>query len=236
MSDNSSDYSQYFEHSVGITNLMNWLARWQKFNKSYDITQTTIELGDLISGRFAIGVPKNKSFGKNVFICIQPEELLWAKSIKWSRLVIKEGSNKLYLVSERVEGDSENIPDIPAFAISLNFDSDEKISFLRAQKNIDFRELWYDEQKQQRISRSLPLWTLPLGIISLDADVISEDEYKVKHTFNELLNNKINKTNRDNSHFVGNQAIVQDPELKKLIESFDSNTVPKVRVDDDKYK
>lgn len=223
------DYKKYLAHSFGISNLINWLGRWHKFNQSYHIDSTFIELGSLVSGRFGIGVPKNKSFGKHLFIAVQPEELLWVELIQWDRCVIKENEDKLYLVAKRLNGDEETMPDVPAFAISLLFDSSDKVELLKTQKNIDFRQLWYeDDNNTQHISRNLPLLSLPLSLISKEQPILSEIEIHTSNSFDDLLLRKIEKTNSYNSSFQGGSSTIMDPALKSLLETFDPNSVQKV--------
>jgi len=223
------DHKKYLSHSVGITNLINWLGRWHKFNQSYEIGETMIELGSLVSGRFGVGIPKNKSFGKHIFIAVQPEELMWIKLISWDRCVIREGEDKLYIVAKRLAGDEESLPDVPAFALSLLFDSSEKIELLKTQKNIDFRQLWYeDDNNTQHISRSLPLLSLPLLTTEKDSEILSETEINITNSFDDLLMKKIQKTNSYNSSFQGNKTVIMDPALRSLVDNFDPKSVPQV--------
>lgn len=223
------DYQKYLTHSMGMSNLINWLGRWYRFNQSYEINESFIHLGSLISGRFGIGIPKNKHFGKHLFLAIQPEEQLWLNKIEWARCVLKEEEQRFYLVSKRLEGDQNKLPDIPAFAISLLFDSSDKIDLLKSMQNFDFRELWYEDDNQtQHISRGCPLMTLPLTQLSLNTPVFSDSETIIKNTFEDLLNKQIEQTNRYNNQYQGEASHVNNSELQFLLNKFDEKIVPKV--------
>lgn len=228
------DYQKYLTHSMGMSNLINWLGRWYRFNHSYDINESFIHLGSLVSGRFGIGIPKSKSFGKNLFLAIQPEEQSWINAIKWDRCVLKEEENRLYLVSKRIDGDMDKLPDIPAFSISLLFDSSDKIDLIKSMTHFDFRELWYEDgenendDKIEHISRGCPLFTLPLIQLAVNTPVFSTSETVIKNTFEELLNNKINKTNSYNEHYEGSATKIVNPDLQFLIQEFDNNKIAKV--------
>lgn len=187
--------SEYFKNVIGLTNLAGWLSRWYQFEKSFKITESSIFIDGLISGRFVLGIPKNKNFGNNIFLAIQPEEMLWFKHISWSHFCVDLENNRLHIVSKRIYGMNDKTPDFPAFSIAILFDVVDKLQFVERQNFLDVRELWYeDEGKIEHISRSSSVNSLKVKILKPGESILKQEDFAVNANkdYDSIMASKLN--------------------------------------------
>jgi len=190
--------SEYFKNVIGLTNLAGWLSRWYQFEKSFKVTESSILIDGLISGRFALGIPKNKNFGNNIFLAIQPEEMLWFKNITWSHFSVDKENNRLHIVSKRIYSIHEKAPDFPSFSIAILFDAVDKLQFVERQSTLDIRELWYEDNGNiEHISRSASLTSLPVKILQPGQSVLRTEEFaqNASTSYENLINKKMSSQN-----------------------------------------
>lgn len=190
---------EYFTNVIGLTNLATWLSRWYKFEKSFKITESSIFVDGILSARFILGVPKSKKFGTNVFLAIQPEELLWFKNITWSHLAVDYSNNRLHIVSKNIPGCNDKTETLPSFSISILFDSIDKLKFLSEQSEIDIRQIWYeDDGTTEHISRNSSLLSLPVKILLENEPVVTFIESSKTNNYESLMAKKISIQNKYN--------------------------------------
>lgn len=196
--------------------LLGWLTRWDRFPDAYVQSGAAVVLGEFPSRRFALGVPKKRSFGRFPFLALQSDEADWMGSIVWDRAVVQEGSRRLTLVAQRCTGDGQNVPDLPGFSVSLTFDLTDKVEILTLSPRLEARGLWF-EDGESRVANGLPLWSLPLRSIPANQPVMSEDEVAAERSFRDLVREQLSRTSRAFNPGFSGEAATLDEEQRKML-------------------
>lgn len=206
----------YLRHTAGITALLGWLTRWDRFPDAYTQEGASVTLGDFPSRRFALGVPKKRSFGRFPFLALQRDEADWMGSIVWDRAVIQAGSRRLTLVAQRCAGDGSNVPDLPGFSISLNVDLVDKLEILALSPRLEARGLWF-EDGESRVANGVPLWSIPLRTVAENEPVMAPDETAAERTFRDLVREQLGRTSRAFNPGFSGEAATLDEEQRKML-------------------
>ncbi len=160
---------KYLEHCAGFYSLLAWLEEEKKEGFSYQLSNQIIELDTLRSRYFSLGIKKGT---KEVFLAIQPSESDWFRLIKWNKVIIKNNRNKIYFLADVVDGDQQENPDMPPFAISLTIDSIDKIMILQSIKNLVGREYFQDDTGTIHVNFHKKLFTIPIEIYESNTPIV----------------------------------------------------------------
>lgn len=225
------DYTSYFKHVLGLTSLMAWIKLWERIESSPTIENNIIYLGNIASQRIGFGVPKSKRYGKYPFLAFQKEERQWMELIPWNRCFMIKDNASLILISEKTIGDGQTLSDLPALALVIPFDQEEKINILKKTGYVGFRGLWEGEESDlaQLFVESGPAWNqFKIKEQNESDDWFLKEEMTNGMSFAELMSQKINASNREsNPGYLGNPTQV-GAQFKDLVEGFDPNKIIKV--------
>lgn len=227
------DHTQYFKHLLGLTGLMAWLKRWERFEGSPVFEGNELHLGPIASQRIGFGVPRSARYGKTPFLAFQKEERQWVELMPWTRGFVVPSRSLLVLVASSAVGDHEQLSDLPAFALAIPFDQPEKIAILNKAEKICFRGLWFEEDSESHLSvaclESGPAWqTLNLESKEEGEEWLTIQEKSKGLSFDEMLMQKIQNSNREiNPGYLGNATPVSQ-QFKNLVDTFDPSKIKKV--------
>jgi hypothetical protein len=172
---------KYLLHSSGIYTMLAWIEQQITLGTGTTTFQQTIFIPQLGSRRFALGISKNNKI-KKTFLGIQPNESKWIQLINWDSIVIREKDNNMYLVSSMVQGDDIEYPDIPSFAVAIQFDSIDKLNLLTNIKKLEGREFFIDSDGAIRVNYHSQIFNLPIKHLLVNEPYLNEDEKITNYT------------------------------------------------------
>ena len=209
------EFKIYFKHTIGIS----LLGIWSK-NNDVSIHENIIDIPFSKSHLFKIGIPTSIR-EKYLYLACERNELNWLKRIVWNRLIIDKFNKKIILISQRLEGDKENIPDVTEIAIAIPYENNKKIELLENQKKIGIKE-FHIEEKNILIGKDI-FSLIPIVFLeNKNEKYFNHHELKKYTTHNDLITGNITRTNVFKAQYKG--EIVNhfsDSRLNFLIKSFD---------------
>lgn len=187
----------HIQHVVGIVKLMTWVKAWSKIKHSIKQDGAIFWLGDTVSSRFALGIPRHPRYGKFPFLAIQEQEASWIKEILWDRIVVEKNERYLMLVSRKIPASGGLLSDTPSLGVCISFDDAEKLKNFEKLRRIEARTMWKDEEtKDWRVSDGLPVFSVPVREKLFNEPWIPQKDMEVMSGFENALMNRINQRNR----------------------------------------
>lgn len=221
----------YFEHVLGMSCLTAWLTRLEGVRDNIEIKGPCIELGNVSSQRFCLGFPNVPRLGTLPFLCVQDHEEEFIRRMQWNNVWIDEDKSRLVLVSKKIMGDGDLIPDIPACSIGIFFDDVKKLDMLKLHKGFQARPLWFDEDNLPRVSGGIPFFHIPMRVF----DPLEKSSYFEKNalsqsrTLLEISKIREERLALEAPEYKGGQVEVLDENFAKLLTPFDDKEIEKVR-------
>ncbi len=169
------DDDKYILHCAGFYSMLGWLENQAKNGMESKVSGQTVFAHPLISRYFSLGIAKQKKYGKDPFLAVQPEESDWMSLIQWDRVCVRKRDMHLYFVSKLVHGDKEEYPDIPPFVFALSFDTLDKMSLVFQFNKLDARE-YRLENNQVFINYHKKVFSIPVSKLDHDEPYLNNDE------------------------------------------------------------
>lgn len=215
----------YLNHIMGLASLVAWHASWCGDQGTTEIKGPLLTAALLPSQRFAIGVPTGGGvrYGRRPFLAVQPEEAQFIKRLCWARAWADRSSRRLVLVTQKVLGDRDTLEDIPAMGFALTLDVEEKFQWLEKSSRLESRLLWFDEDGYH-VSSGKTLASIPLQPLSPGGELFSEGSLSQERSLRDLVNEKLEKTNRLYMPYEG-RALDVPREFRDLVTPFRSEKV-----------
>lgn len=182
---------QYVNHSLGIMELFQWLAQYDKQKGLYKLGDSCIMLNEVISRSFFLGMPRKRAFGRLPFLSVQPKEKSWLNKIQWSRVILNLDECRLYMIAERQNGNGDDLPDIPAVAFSIIFDLRSKLETIVKFKDLDVRGVWFDEESNIQVGNGAPITTVPIFIQDSSEPLFTKEELAELRSEEALFHEKL---------------------------------------------
>lgn len=221
---NPAEFKQYFNNIIG----MNFLNIWITSNNinQFNETNRLINIPLYLSNKFNLGIPKFKQ-DEMIYLTSEREEANWLKRITWQRCVVDEENLNLYLISKRIFGDNEKLPDIPEICLKFELDSVAKIEILKKQSKICFREMFIEDQ--ELLISSKKHWVIPIKFQEVINDnVLNNYEKQNYNSFKDIVSGLISNTNVSYTEYKGDGNITFfDKSISKgfLSQNFDENDI-----------
>lgn len=212
---NLSQAENYLLHCSGVHTMLAWMENQKSLGTGAKVAFQTIRISQLGSRYFGLAKSNHKK-GNLPFLCIQPNESQWIKTIKWDYAAIRKDDNYLYLVSSIVKGDDVEYPDIPSFAVGIEFDDIEKLTSLDKFNKLDGREFFIDTNGAIRVNYHQKIFSLPLKHLEINEGYLNEGivmDYTELFSRKEEILQSIYSTNNP-PEFLGDIADI--PESKSL--------------------
>lgn len=187
---------EYLLHSAGLYKLFAWLDFNQKQGMPFNVERQIMYAGPIVSKYFAIGIAKSKlkKISKTPFLACQTSEAMWFSLIKWKTVIIREKDLNLYFVTEEIQGDGIDYPDIPQFAFALKMDHVDKINLIKGFQYLEGREYFVDDESKVKINFHKVLFKLMVNVIEEDSHVLDESVFDKMNSYDMLLQRKLNAT------------------------------------------
>lgn len=204
--------SRYLTHFGGVSSLLAWSETWRSLAREIKIDGPRIVLGSTASRRFGIGIPRSPRVSDIPSLLAQKDESQWLEAIRWDRVVLDPEENRIWLRAAYVDGDQQQWPDIPAFAVGIMVDFPEKILPLLQFKGMELRGLWREE-KEWRIDAgpARSRWRLEQRVPG--TSIFKKGETRSGRSFEDLVSSRLAASNRPvNPGFKGGLSI--PPELR----------------------
>lgn len=212
---------KYLLHCAGIYTMLAWIEKQTSLGTGSDVFQETVFIPPLGCRYFALGASRKKKV-RNPFLAIQPNEAQWIEMISWEKVVIRKNDSHLYLISSLVKGDEEKFPDIPSFALAIEFDTMEKLDLIKHVKKLECREFFIDTDDCIRVNYHSRIFNLPLILLDEFEPYLENQEV---YDYSRLLSQReqILQARFDGYSaptYQGQAAEFVDEESKKLFEKF----------------
>lgn len=195
---------KYLKHAAGLYSLLSWLNKNQENGIPYTMQNQVIKIGILASRDFSIGISKNKikKVSKTPFLACQSKESEWISLISWKSVITREHDLSIYIISEHVEGDGNEYPDLPPFALALDFDHYDKISLVRGFQYLEAREYYMNDLDELKINFHKALFKLFIINLPEEANIFDKSIFEKIESYDNLLNKKIQKHNMKYDNYV----------------------------------
>lgn len=156
--------SQHTNLISGLAAFQNWMATLRRDGMATSERNMVIDIDDDIARRFCIGIAEDR-----LFFGVQELEAEWFGALPWAHLAIRSASKNISFVTEEI---SLSGYDIPAFAIAMRADSQERARILSRVREIDIREVRLDETSGfiSRVSR-VALTTVPVIVVEDNREI-----------------------------------------------------------------
>lgn len=188
---------EYVEHLAGFALLLDWQARWRQMSDEVVVSADGLELGGWASQRFLLGAPRRPRYADGVFLGAQDTEYQWLSRIQWKRAALLLASSpRLCLVANRMVGDGQALPDIPAFSVSLPIADSDLAQSLSDFRVLEGRSIWTDEGRLE-IASGPPMFRVPLVTVHSASEIMSDSERQMGRSMDDLINQRLSKTNRE---------------------------------------
>lgn len=228
----------YIQHNIAVIGMLSWLMRWQHDKKSFTIENgTSINLSLLPSCRFGLVYPLAAAYGKTPFLVMQNEELSWFKDIQWNRVVIQKGNPRIYFVSQKMNGFNTDMPEIPAFSFSIEFDFFEKIEPLLKHKKLNVKNIWFDDEQEAHIPKGRALLEMNIYNNKSNQPILSESETSTARSYEDDILRMLEEDDRNNdyAYIKGESEVEIDDEFSHLLKGVKSREASSI-IDNEKYK
>lgn len=183
----SSKADKYLLHCSGIYSMMAWLEKQSNLGTKTNIDKQIIYMSELGARYFALGTSRHRK-AKLPFLAMQPNESQWVSLIEWDYIAIQKDSPILYLISKVVQGDNNDYPDMPAFALAIPFDFQEKLDLLAKFTELDGREYFIESTGEVLVNFHQKLFSLPIKRFKADESFMENSGALV--TYLDLMRNK----------------------------------------------
>lgn len=190
------EFRIYYNHTIGFTLLGNWCQK-HKIPLENNIIKIPLNKSNL----FCAGIPTGYK-DKNIFIACEREEISWFRRILWNRMILDKFNKKIVFISQRIEGDKENLPDITEIALEIPYENAKKAFLFEVQKKVSLKEFYIDNGLI--IVGKTKFFTIPIVIKENQEDgYFTRLEGKKYTTHKDLLNGNITKTNVFKTEYKG---------------------------------
>jgi hypothetical protein len=215
--------SRYLTHFGGVAALLTWVDTWRTLAQDVSIDGPQLMLGAMASRRFGLGAPRSSRVSAKPCLLVQKDEAGWVETICWDGVVVDAPGRCLWLRAAPMLGDQDKWADIPAFAVSIMVDFEEKLAPLLRFNGIELRGLWRDEG----------VWTIdsgpPRARWRLEARTPGQSIFKKGETmqgrsFDDLVASRLASGNRKiNPGFRGTLAISESirTQMKEELEGLE---------------
>lgn len=217
----------YLKHLIGLSLLLAWNSRWARLRSENRLQGPMLELGELVSQRFALGFPQKPKYGRHPFLAVQPDEYQFFRRILWAEAWVDLPQARLILTSKKVLGDGENVEDIPAMGMSIAFDHAQKLEVAARFPRLLVRNLWFDEEGP-RVAGGLGAANMPLKVLEPGASVFPPGATDQERSLGDLVAARLAATSNDYLPYQGAQVSVPG-EFRELVDPFDPSAVPEVK-------
>lgn len=229
------DRDVYFQQVLGLTCMMSWLSRWENLREWTKLSSPHIPLSQAQSQRFALGFPHSIRYGNVPFLTIQEPEEEFFSRIQWSRVCLDFSSSRLIFVSKKIVGNDDLLADIPAFAISVEFDELSKLKLLESYQELALRTIWFDDQGEPQVSAGPPLDSISIIILNDEKSLFKPSEIEQQRSLLEISILKQEELSLMTPQFLGKVPDVISG-LEDFVAPFDESRVEKVRYEGYKEK
>lgn len=228
----------YIQHNIAVIGMLSWLMRWQHDKRAFTIENgTSINLSLLPSCRFGLVYPLAAAYGKTPFLVMQNEELSWFKDIQWNRVVIQKGNPRIYFVSQKMNGFNTDMPEIPAFSFSIEFDFFEKIEPLLKHKKLNVKNIWFDDEQEAHIPKGRALLEMSIYNNKSNQPILSESETSTVRSYEDDILRMLEEDDRNNdyAYIKGESEVEIEDEFSHLLKGVKSREASSI-IDNEKYK
>lgn len=186
-------------HLAGLAALMDWRQRWSSVRGAVVQKGDQLTLGMDPSARFAVALPRARHVGKFPVILIQPDEAEWMGLISWSRIHVSADGAQLSWVSRRHIGIGD-LPDLPAFAITIELGEDARTLPFSKFSHLDVRRYW-NNGKEWQIEGGRPFRQLPISPVG--SPLFTGSDLVIGETFQDKVRRHSAKLSSVQPTFLG---------------------------------
>lgn len=207
------EFKIYFNHILGLTLFNVWCKKHQVTIKN-NVVNIPIQKSHL----FKIGLP---IFDKHIYLAAERDEINWLKRLVFNRLIVDTASKKLVLITQALEGDKENLPDVTEIAITIPYVSEKKVEFFLNEKRCCLKE-FYIEEGEVVVSKDI-LFRIPVVVLDEKVDKYFNRNEQLRYTtLEDLISGNIARTNVFKANYQGDEVKrFADPSLNRLLKKFD---------------
>lgn len=209
-----AEFKLYFQHTIGLS----LLGIWSK-KHNIQIKNNILDIPLLKANLFKIGVPTSIK-DKYIFFACERDELNWLKRISWNRIILDPFKRKIVFISNRIEGDKENLPDVTEIALAISYENGKKVSIFNNIKKLSLKEFHIEDE--QIILGKENFFELPLVILENEEQkYFNRNELRKYTTHADLLTGNITRTNYFKDNYVGDAVTTfTDSRLNYLTKTF----------------
>ena len=183
----SNKADRYLLHCAGVYSMMAWLEKQNTLGTKTSVEKQVIYMSELGARYFALGTSKHRK-AKLPFLAMQPNESQWVNLIEWDYIALQKNNTSLYLISKIIPGDNQDYPDIPAFALAIPFDFQEKLDLLDKFTELDGREYFIESTGEVLVNFHHKLFSLPIKRFKEEESFMENSSNLI--TYADIMRNK----------------------------------------------